>query len=288
MFCRIEKFAMMSRGERIKSKIEQVLERCLNNRDVIIWGTPTLLVRRTLKPYNISRAEYVDPQKHYVVAVTEDDLTDFKMDEQSNAFNYVEDYFSFGDYGRCLPFEWDCYGAKIGRQTYFGEKILYSCGFGYIKSIGQFTSINLSVLVYGDHQQDMSFLSDRLQELFTDENKRLYNEKIISNPKNPYGKHSGGITIGSDVWIGANAFINASKVASIGDGAIIGSGAVVLEDVPPYAVVIGAPAKIKRYRYSPEIIECLLKVKWWEWSTEEINENADALMSPEIFLSRYQ
>jgi len=59
------------------------------------------------------------------------------------------------------------------------------------------------------------------------------------------------------------------------------------ENVPPYAVVVGVPAKIKRYRFSPEMIKILLRVKWWNWSIEEINANADALMSPEIFMERF-
>ena len=60
-----------------------------------------------------------------------------------------------------------------------------------------------------------------------------------------------------------------------------------MEDVPPYAVVAGVPAKIKRYRFSPEMIEVLLRVKWWNWPVDEINANADALMSPEIFMERF-
>jgi aminocyclitol acetyltransferase len=52
------------------------------------------------------------------------------------------------------------------------------------------------------------------------------------------------MTIGSDVYIGAHAFINASTVTSSGDGAIIGSGAVILENVPPFAVVVSVPARI--------------------------------------------
>ena len=76
-------------------------------------------------------------------------------------------------------------------------------------------------------------------------------------------------------------------MTSIGDGAIIGSGAVVLENVPPFAVVVGVPARIKRYRFSKEMIETLLRVKWWDWSIEEINENADALISPELFMKKY-
>ena len=272
----------------MKTKIEQVLERYLDNREIVFWGHPTNLVLHTLKSYNFHMADNVDSRKHFVVTITEDDLKDFKMDQQSQTFSYVKDYFSFSDYGRPLPFEWDCYNTKIGRQTYFGEKILWSCGFGYIKNIGQFTSINNSAAIYGDHQMNMSFMSDQLQEFFTEENKRLYKDKILSDPKNPYGKNKGGITIGNDVWIGANAFINASKVTSIGDGAIIGTGAVILEDVPPYAVVFGAPAKVKRYRYTPEMIEILLHTKWWNWSIEEINANADALMSPNIFFERFK
>lgn len=95
------------------------------------------------------------------------------------------------------------------------------------------------------------------------------------------------MTIGSDVYIGANVFINASRVTSNGDGAIIGSGAVVLEDVPPYAAVAGVPAKRKRYRFTPEMIETLLCTQRWEWSIEEINAHAEALMSPELFFSKF-
>jgi len=61
----------------------------------------------------------------------------------------------------------------------------------------------------------------------------------------------------------------------------------VLEDVPPFAVVAGVPAKIKRYRYAPQVIAALLRVQWWEWSVEKINEHADALLSPEIFMERF-
>ena len=157
----------------MKTKIEQVLEHYLNYRTIVVWGNPSRLLLRTLKPYCICNTDIIDPLKHYVVAVSEDDLKDFRMDEQSKKFDYVKDCFSFSDYGRCLPFEWYCYNTKIGRQTYFGEKILWSCGFGYIKSIGQFTSINNSAAVYGDHQMNMSFMSDQLQGLFTDENKKL-------------------------------------------------------------------------------------------------------------------
>jgi len=133
----------------------------------------------------------------------------------------------------------------------------------------------------------MIFTSDDIQDIFTHENQALFNSKTLADPKHPYAKGKSRVKIGNDVYICAHSFINASKVTSIGDGAIIGAGAVVLEDVPPYAVVAGVPARIKRYRFAPEIIETLLRVKWWDWSFDEINANADALISPEIFIKRF-
>ena len=271
----------------MKTRLEQVLERNLNDREIAVWGTPTRLMLRALKQYKFHIADKVDPVTHYVVAVNDDDLTDFLMDEQSSRFKFVDDYLTFYDFGGELPFEWDCYGAKIGRQTYFSEGFAGACEDGYIKSIGHFTSINGTAEMANDHQQNMTFVSDDVSDFFTDENKEKFKNKYLADPKRPYDVNQRQLTIGSDVWIGAYAFINCSKVKSIGDGAIIGSGAVVIEDVPPYAVVVGVPAKIKRYRYSPEMIEALLRIKWWDWSVEEINKNFDALMSPGIFMERF-
>ncbi len=76
------------------------------------------------------------------------------------------------------------------------------------------------------------------------------------------------VIIGNDVWIGAKAVI--MNGVHIGDGAIIGSSAVVTKDVPPYAVVVGIPAKIIKYRFDNETIKHLLELKWWEYPEEVI------------------
>jgi len=271
----------------MKTRLEQVLEKRLDGREIAVWGSPTRAMLRALKPRGFHAAGEVDPARHYVVAVTEEDLGDFLADGQSGAFRPVDDYLAFCDEGGELPFEWECRGVKIGRQTYFGEGIVGACEDGYIESIGHFTSICGSADMGVDHQLDMVFTSDEIEKFFTAEGKAKFKSRLLANPRHPYAHGKGRVKIGSDVYIGANAFINPSKVTSIGDGAIIGAGAVVLENVPPYAVAAGVPAKVKRFRFPPEMVAALLRVKWWDWSAEEISENADALMEPEIFFKKF-
>ena len=80
----------------------------------------------------------------------------------------------------------------------------------------------------------------------------------------------GDTVIGNDVWIGQNAVILPG--VHIGDGAIIGANSVVGSNVEPYTIVIGNPAKVLRKRFDDELIELMLKFKWWDKSIEEIND----------------
>lgn len=79
----------------------------------------------------------------------------------------------------------------------------------------------------------------------------------------------GDTVVGNDVWIGQNSTILPG--VHIGDGAIIGLNSVVTRDVPPYTIVAGNPAKAVRKRFDDELIDLLLKLKWWDKSIEEIN-----------------
>jgi virginiamycin A acetyltransferase len=90
----------------------------------------------------------------------------------------------------------------------------------------------------------------------------------------------GDIVIGNDVWIGFEAVIMSG--VHIGDGAIIGTRALVTKDVPPYAIVGGMPAKIIRKRFEDSVIEELLKIQWWNWSTEKISKKLTAIRSGDI------
>ena len=82
--------------------------------------------------------------------------------------------------------------------------------------------------------------------------------------------NKGDIVIGNDVWIGYEAVIMAG--VHIGDGAIIAARAVVTKDVPPYTIVGGTPAIEIRKRFNAEVIQQLLMLKWWNWSTDKIRQ----------------
>lgn len=79
----------------------------------------------------------------------------------------------------------------------------------------------------------------------------------------------GDTIIDNDVWIGQNAVILPG--VHIGDGAIIGANSVVGSDVPAYTIVVGNPAKEVRKRFDSEMIDLMLKFKWWDKSIDEIN-----------------
>ena len=79
----------------------------------------------------------------------------------------------------------------------------------------------------------------------------------------------GDTVIGNDVWIGQNAVILPG--VHISDGAIIGANSVIGRDVAPYSIVIGNPAKELRKRFDAELIDLMLRLKWWDKSIEEIN-----------------
>lgn len=95
----------------------------------------------------------------------------------------------------------------------------------------------------------------------------------------------GTIEIGHDVWIGARSIVRDD--VKIGNGAIVGAASVVTKDVPPYAVVAGVPAKIIRYRFSPEQINFLQQFQWWNKDIQWIHENRSLMLDIEKFMEKY-
>jgi acetyltransferase-like isoleucine patch superfamily enzyme len=60
------------------------------------------------------------------------------------------------------------------------------------------------------------------------------------------GTRSKGVIIGSDVWIGTGVRILDGAV--IGRGCVIGAGSVVIDEIPPFSVAVGVPAKVIKSR----------------------------------------
>lgn len=94
----------------------------------------------------------------------------------------------------------------------------------------------------------------------------------------PYSR--GDIVVGSDVWIASNAIILSG--VTIGDGAVVGAGSIVVDDVAPYTIVFGSPAKVVRRRFSDEIIAALLEVRWWDLSREKIDALRPLLLGRDL------
>lgn len=78
------------------------------------------------------------------------------------------------------------------------------------------------------------------------------------------------IFIGNDVWIGTKVLLMSG--ITIGDGAVIGAGSIVTKDIPPYAIAVGVPARVIKYRFDQQIIEKLLTIRWWNLSDEKLKE----------------
>ena len=82
------------------------------------------------------------------------------------------------------------------------------------------------------------------------------------------------------MWIGYDSIIMSG--VNIGDGAIIGTRAVVTNDVPPYSIVGGVPAKIIKKRFNNDTISKLLEIKWWDWPYKKIQSNIKHIQSGNI------
>jgi len=78
----------------------------------------------------------------------------------------------------------------------------------------------------------------------------------------------GDIILGSEVWIASNALILSG--VTIGDGAVVGPGSVVVEDVPPYSIVVGNPARVVSKRFSNDVIAELLELRWWGFDPQQV------------------
>lgn len=91
--------------------------------------------------------------------------------------------------------------------------------------------------------------------------------------------------IGNDVWIACGVTIVCRRQPiHIGNGAVIAAGAIVTNDVPDYAVVMGCPAKVVRYRFDSETRSRLLESQWWDKDDQWINSRMPYFVKPKVFV----
>lgn len=160
--------------------------------------------------------------------------------------------------------------CRIDRNNFLDNVILgsysYTGPFDMIfrANIGKFVSISYGVTI-GPPNHKYNRLSTH-PFIYGQNGDILDDDCVITNDK-----FEKDLRIGNDVWIGCNSTI--LRGLSIGDGAVIGANTLVNKNVPPYAIVAGCPATIIKFRFSPDIIERLLKLKWWEWDKEKIRKN---------------
>lgn len=81
-------------------------------------------------------------------------------------------------------------------------------------------------------------------------------------------RRSTPVTLGNDVWVGHGAVVLPG--VSVGSGAAVGAGSIVTKDVPPFAIVVGNPARVLRLRFSEVVVERLLAIAWWDWPHERL------------------
>lgn len=91
---------------------------------------------------------------------------------------------------------------------------------------------------------------------------------------------AGDVVIGNDVWIGR--YVSILSGVTVGDGAVLAAHAVVTRDVAPYAMVAGNPARQKKLRFTEEQIARLLRVRWWDWPQDVIEQHYGLLLSPDV------
>lgn len=154
--------------------------------------------------------------------------------------------------------------VKVGIGTYGPIRAIYSHASAELLEIGNYCSIGSGTTFMLGSEHGYRGIS-------------TYPFKVKVLGFSTEAETKGPIILGDDVWLGENVMVLSG--VKIGKGAIVAAASVVVKDVPPYAIVGGNPAKVIKYRFSPEIIEKLMVTDLTRLSEKSIRENIDLLYS---------
>lgn len=164
--------------------------------------------------------------------------------------------------------------SKIGRYTYISQNAYINNTF-----IGRCCSIGPNLVCgWGIHPTNGISTSPMFYSTLRQNGVTLSSEDKV--------KENLPITIGNDVFIGAN--VTVLDGVTIGDGAIIGAGAVVSKDIPSYAIAVGCPIQIKKYRFDNDTISKLKKIEWWNFDEEQLKDIERMFFDVDAFVKKFK
>ena len=160
----------------------------------------------------------------------------------------------------------------IGRYSW-GHLSVNNRAAGCKLRIGQFCSLayGTQVILGGEHRTD--FVTTYRFGTYAP-----FDEWYTPPADSAVGR--GDVTIGNDVWVGHEATILSG--VSLGDGVVVGARSVVRQDAPPYALVVGNPARVAGFRFPREQIDALLRIRWWDWDEQRITAALPLMMSDDV------
>ncbi|EXI88818.1 MAG: Chloramphenicol acetyltransferase [Candidatus Accumulibacter regalis] len=158
---------------------------------------------------------------------------------------------------------------QIGVGTY-GVPIVHDWKEGTILKLGSYTSIAETVEIFlGGHHRTEWVTTYPFPAMIPE-----------AADIQGYAVSRGDVLIGSDVWLCSNAVILSG--VSVGHGAVVAAGAVVSENVAPYSVVAGNPARHIRWRFPEATRQALLEAAWWDWPEQEVRKLSRLLCSEQV------
>jgi acetyltransferase-like isoleucine patch superfamily enzyme len=180
------------------------------------------------------------------------------------------------------------HGRRLEPHTgiYAGHDLSAMGAFSYSFSfvpfdvrVGRYCSISWNVRVMGPHHghhlvSNSEIMYRRETSFMPDIQKYRGDWQFRANPQKR------APVIGHDVWIGQDVLL--ARGITIGHGAVVGGGSVVTKDVPPYAIVGGAPARFIKWRFPERLLADFVELAWWDYPLPALNDMP--LDDPERFI----